>query len=138
MLPLVVRAGGGSVRDSLSILDQLIAGSDAGGIDYERAVALLGYTDAACSTTWSTRFARDGASAFRVVDRVIEAGHEPRRFIEDLLERLRDLIVLAASGESARAALRDLPSDQLERMRAQAAALGPAELSRSADLSTPR
>lgn len=135
VLPLVVRAGGGSVRDSLSVLDQLIAGADEGGLDYERAVALLGYTHAALlDDVVGAISTRDGASAFRVVDRVISSGHEPRRFIEDLLERLRDLIVIAASGESARAALRDLPSDQLERMRAQAAALGPAELSRSADL----
>ncbi len=135
VLPLVVRAGGGSVRDSLSVLDQLIAGADEGGLDYERAVALLGYTHAALlDDVVGAISTRDGASAFRVVDRVISSGHEPRRFIEDLLERLRDLIVIAASGESARAALRDLPSDQLERMRAQAAALGAAELSRSADL----
>ncbi len=135
VLPLVVRAGGGSVRDSLSVLDQLIAGADEGGLDYERSVALLGYTHAALlDDVVGAISTRDGASAFRVVDRVISSGHEPRRFIEDLLERLRDLIVIAASGESARAALRDLPSDQLERMRAQAAALGPAELSRSADL----
>ena len=135
VLPLVVRAGGGSVRDSLSVLDQLIAGADEGGLDYERSVALLGYTHAALlDDVVGAISTRDGSSAFRVVDRVISSGHEPRRFIEDLLERLRDLIVIAASGESARAALRDLPSDQLERMRAQAAALGPAELSRSADL----
>ena len=135
VLPLVVRAGGGSVRDSLSVLDQLIAGADAGGLDYESSVALLGYTHAALlDDVVGAISTRDGASAFRVVDRVISSGHEPRRFIEDLLERLRDLIVIAASGESARAALRDLPADQLDRMRAQAGALGSAELSRSADL----
>lgn len=135
VLPLVVRAGGGSVRDSLSVLDQLVAGADAGGIDYERAVALLGYTHAALlDDVVDAVAARDGASAFRVVERVIASGHEPRRFVEDLLERLRDLIVIAAAGESAQAVLRDLPSDQLERMRSQASVLGPAELSRSADL----
>ena len=135
VLPLVVRAGGGSVRDSLSVLDQLIAGADADGLDYESSVALLGYTHAALlDDVVGAISTRDGASAFRVVDRVISSGHEPRRFIEDLLERLRDLIVIAASGESARAALRDLPADQLDRMRAQAGALGAAELSRSADL----
>ncbi|MDO8121879.1 DNA polymerase III subunit gamma and tau [Isoptericola sp. b490] len=135
VLPLVVRAGGGSVRDSLSVLDQLIAGADEGGLDYERSVALLGYTHAALlDDVVDAISARDGASAFRVVDRVISSGHEPRRFIEDLLERLRDLIVIAASGEAARAALRDLPADQLDRMRVQAGSLGPAELSRSADL----
>jgi DNA polymerase-3 subunit gamma/tau len=135
VLPLVVRAGGGSVRDSLSVLDQLVAGAGRGGLDYESAVALLGYTHSALlDDVVGAIGARDGASAFRVVDRVVSSGHEPRRFVEDLLERLRDLIVIAASGESARAALRDLPADQLERMRVQAATLGPAELSRSADL----
>ncbi|WP_199423263.1 DNA polymerase III subunit gamma and tau [Actinotalea solisilvae] len=135
VLPLVVRAGGGSVRDSLSVLDQLVAGADEGGIDYERAVALLGYTHAALlDDVVDAVAARDGASAFRVVERVIASGHEPRRFVEDLLERLRDLIVIAAAGESAQAVLRDLPADQLERMRSQASVLGPAELSRSADL----
>ncbi|MCL3859588.1 DNA polymerase III subunit gamma and tau [Actinotalea sp. K2] len=135
VLPLVVRAGGGSVRDSLSVLDQLVAGSGEAGIDYERAVALLGYTHATLlDDTVDAIAARDGASAFRVVDRVVSSGHEPRRFVEDLLERLRDLIVIAASGDAAQAVLRDLPADQLERMRAQATALGAAELSRSADL----
>ena len=135
VLPLVVRAGGGSVRDSLSVLDQLIAGSDAEGLDYERAVALLGYTHAALlDDTVDAIAARDGASAFRVVDRVISSGHEPRRFVEDVLERLRDLIVIAASGDAAQAVLRDLPADQLERMRVQARTLGMAELSRAADL----
>ncbi|MHA3948690.1 DNA polymerase III subunit gamma and tau [Cellulomonas bogoriensis] len=135
VLPLVVRAGGGSVRDSLSVLDQLVAGADDSGLDYERAVALLGYTHAALlDDVVEAIAARDGASAFRVVERVVVTGHEPRRFVEDLLERLRDLIVIAASGPAAQAVLRDLPADQLERMRAQAATLGPAELSRSADL----
>jgi DNA polymerase-3 subunit gamma/tau len=135
VLPLVVRAGGGSVRDSLSVLDQLVAGADERGIDYERAVALLGYTHAALlDDVVEAIAARDGASAFRVVERVVSSGHEPRRFVEDLLERLRDLIVIAASGEAAQAVLRDLPADQLERMRAQAAGLGGSELSRSADL----
>jgi len=135
VLPLVVRAGGGSVRDSLSVLDQLVAGAGAGGIDYERAVALLGYTHAALlDDTVDALAARDGASAFRVVDRVVSSGHEPRRFVEDVLERLRDLIVIAASGDAAQAVLRDLPADQLERMRVQASVLGASELSRSADL----
>ncbi|WP_372594107.1 DNA polymerase III subunit gamma and tau [Actinotalea sp.] len=135
VLPLVVRAGGGSVRDSLSVLDQLVAGADATGLDYERAVALLGYTHAALlDDIVDAISSRDGASAFRVVDRVISSGHEPRRFVEDVLERLRDLIVIAASGEAAQAVLRDLPADQLERMRVQARTLGPAELSRAADL----
>ncbi|EYR62001.1 DNA polymerase III subunit gamma/tau, partial [Actinotalea ferrariae CF5-4] len=135
VLPLVVRAGGGSVRDSMSVLDQLVAGADERGLDYERAVALLGFTHATLLDDAVDAIAvRDGASAFRVVDRVISSGHEPRRFVEDLLERLRDLIVIAASGEAARAVLRDVPADQLDRMAGQAATLGPAELSRSADL----
>ncbi len=135
VLPLVVRAGAGSVRDSLSVLDQLVAGADEAGIDYERAVALLGYTHAALlDDVVSAISAHDGGSAFRVVDRVISTGHEPRRFVEDLLERLRDLIVIAASGQAAEAALRDVPADQFALMRAQADHLGAAELSRAADL----
>ncbi|WP_239073708.1 DNA polymerase III subunit gamma and tau, partial [Cellulomonas denverensis] len=135
VLPLVVRAGGGSVRDSLSVLDQLIAGSGPDGLVYEDAVALLGYTHASLLDDLVEAIAaRDGASAFRVVERVISTGHEPRRFVEDLLERLRDLIVLQASGEAADAVLRDIPGDQLARMRTQAQHLGASELSRSADL----
>src|SRR6478752_2011267 len=135
VLPLVVRAGGGSVRDTLSVLDQLIAGSGGGELAYEGAAALLGYTQASLlDDLVEAVAARDGASAFRVVERVISTGHEPRRFVEDLLERLRDLIVIAASGDAADAALRDVPSDQLDRMRLQARHLGPSELSRSADL----
>jgi len=135
VLPLVVRAGGGSVRDSLSVLDQLVAGATDAGIDYEDAVALLGFTHATLlDDAVEAIAARDGASAFRVVDRVISTGHEPRRFVEDLLERLRDLIVIAASGEAAAAVLGTLPADQVERMRAQASTLGAHELSRSADL----
>lgn len=135
VLSLVVRAGSGSVRDTLSVLDQLIAGAGPDGLDYEGAVALLGYTHTSLlDDLVDAVSARDGGAAFRVVERVITTGHEPRRFVEDLLERLRDLIVIAASGEAAGAVLRDLPPDQLERMRAQAAHLGASELSRSADL----
>lgn len=135
VLPLVVRAGAGSVRDSLSVLDQLIAGSGESGLDYEQAVALLGYTHASLlDDLVEAVAANDGGSAFRVVERVISTGHEPRRFVEDLLERLRDLIVISASGDAATTALRDVPEDQLERMRAQAGHLGTTELSRSADL----
>ncbi|BDO40850.1 DNA polymerase III subunit gamma and tau [Cellulomonas sp. NTE-D12] len=135
VLPLVVRAGAGSVRDSLSVLDQLIAGAGESGLEYESAVALLGYTPASLLDDLVEAIAaRDGATAFSVVERVVATGHEPRRFVEDLLERLRDLIVLAAAGDAAGAALGMIPSDQLDRMRAQAAHLGAAELSRSADL----
>lgn len=134
VLPLVVRAGGGSVRDTLSVLDQLIAGAD-GAIEYEGAAALLGYTQSSLlDDVVEAIAARDGAAAFRVVERVISTGHEPRRFVEDLLERLRDLIVIAASGDAAEAALHGLPADQLTAMRQQASHLGASELSRSADL----
>src|SRR5699024_7359179 len=135
VLPLVVRAGGGSVRDSLSVLDQLIAGTDDGTLGYERAVALLGFTHGTLlDDTVDALAARDGASLFRVVDRVIESGHAPRRFVEDLLERLRDLIVVRAAGEHAGSVLRAVPGDQLERMKTQASHLPAAALSRAADL----
>src|SRR4051794_26958422 len=135
VLPLVVRAGAGSVRDSLSVLDQLIAGSSDEGITYERAVGLLGYTDAALLDSVVEAFAAgDGATVFTVVDRVIESGHEPRRFVEDLLERLRDLVVLSAVPDGAASILRGVPEDQLDRMRQQAAHFGPAALSRAADV----
>jgi DNA polymerase-3 subunit gamma/tau len=135
VVPLVTRAGGGSVRDSLSVLDQLIAGAEGGALEYARAVALLGFTHATLlDDVVDALAARDGASIFRIVDHVIATGHEPRRFVEDVLERLRDLIVIAVSGDEAQAVLRDQPADQLERMRTQAQNLGVAELSRAADL----
>jgi len=135
VIPLVTRAGGGSVRDSLSVLDQLIAGATGGTLEYDVAVGLLGFTHATLlDDVVDALAARDGASLFRVVDQVVASGHEPRRFVEDVLERLRDLIVLAVSGDAAEAALRGLPADQLERMQAQASHLGASELSRAADL----
>lgn len=135
VLPLVVRAGGGSVRDSLSVLDQLMAGSGDGGVTYERAISLLGFTDATLlDDAVDAVAASDGASLFSVVARVIETGHEPRRFVEDLLERLRDLVVLAASGAAGERALGELPEDQAERMRDQARRLGLGRGSRAADL----
>lgn len=135
VLPLVVRAGGGSVRDSLSVLDQLIAGAQDGEVSYERAVALLGYTHATLlDDVVDSLAARDGASLFRVVDRVIDSGHDPRRFAEDLLERIRDLVVIAVSGEHAVSVLRSLSKDQFERMQVQSQQLGPAELTRAGDL----
>ncbi|MGW2093719.1 DNA polymerase III subunit gamma and tau [Promicromonospora sukumoe] len=135
VLPLVTRAGGGSVRDSLSVMDQLIAGATGGVVDYDLAVGLLGFTHATLlDDVVDALAARDGGSIFRVVDQIIATGHEPRRFVEDVLERLRDLIVIAVSGDAAEAVLRGIPTDQLERMRAQAARLGVAELSRAADL----
>lgn len=135
VLPLVVRAGGGSVRDTLSLLDQLIAGSENASVGYERAVALLGYTHAALLDETVTALGeRDAAAAFRAVDRVIQTGQDPRRFVEDLLERLRDLIVVAATADGAAAVLRGVPDAQLQVLRAQAALFGTAELSRSADV----
>ncbi|MGW8568093.1 DNA polymerase III subunit gamma and tau [Isoptericola sp. NPDC055881] len=135
VVPLVTRAGGGSVRDSLSVLDQLIAGATGGTVEYDTAVGLLGFTHATLlDDVIDALAASDGASIFRVVDQVISTGHEPRRFVEDVLERLRDLIVIGVSGDAAEAVLRGLPADQLERMRTQAGRLGVAELSRAADL----
>lgn len=136
VLPLVVRAGGGSPRDTLSLLDQLMAGSEGSAIDYERAVALLGYTHAALlDDVIDAISARDAAGAFAAVDRVIQTGQDPRRFVEDLLERLRDLIVVAATSvEGASAVLRGVPQDELDRMGVQAMKFGAAELSRAADI----
>ncbi|MFT4229262.1 MAG: DNA polymerase III subunit gamma and tau, partial [Microbacterium sp.] len=135
VLPLVVRAGGGSPRDTLSLLDQLIAGSDNATVRYERAVSLLGYTHAELLDEVVDAFAAgDAATAFSAVDRVVQTGQDPRRFVDDLLERLRDLIVIAATGRGAAAVLRGVPDDELERMSHQATAFGAARLSRTADL----
>lgn len=134
VLPLVVRAGGGSVRDTLSVLDQLIGGSD-GKVDYEQAIGLLGFTDISLLDQCVDAIAaRDGAACFEVLQRVVSSGHDPRRFVEDLLQRLRDLLILAVAGDQAQAALGSLPVDQLERMQVQARALGAGQLSRCADM----
>jgi DNA polymerase-3 subunit gamma/tau len=134
-LPLVVRAGAGSARDALSVLDQLLAGSDAAGITYSAAVALLGYTDASLLDETVDAFAAgDGAAVFRMVDQVINAGNDPRRFAADLLDRFRDLIVLGAVGDADRSGLLDGPADQLDRMRGQVAKFGTAELTRAAEV----
>ncbi|MEN2739522.1 DNA polymerase III subunit gamma and tau [Microbacterium sp. X-17] len=136
VLPLVVRAGGGSPRDTLSLLDQLMAGSEGSSIEYERAVALLGYTHATLlDEVIDAIAARDAAGAFAAVDRVIQTGQDPRRFVDDLLERLRDLIVVAATSvDGAAAVLRGVPQDELDRMGVQAMKFGAAELSRAADI----
>jgi DNA polymerase-3 subunit gamma/tau len=135
VLPLVVRAGAGSVRDSLSILDQLMAGSDESGLRYERAVALLGFTDASLLDEIVDGFASsDGAAVFRVVNRVIEGGHEPRRFVADMLDRFRDLIVLAAVPDAAEIGLLDLAPDRAELMAGQAGRFGQAGLTRAAEI----
>ncbi|WP_432111060.1 DNA polymerase III subunit gamma and tau [Streptomyces sp. YPW6] len=135
VLPLVVRAGAGSVRDSMSVMDQLLAGAGDDGVTYAMATALLGYTDGSLLDSIVDAFAAgDGAAAFEVVDRVIEGGNDPRRFVADLLERLRDLVILAAVPDAGDKGLIDAPADVVERMQAQASVFGAAELSRAADL----
>ena len=135
VLTLVMRAGGGSVRDTLSVLDQLMAGAIDGQVTYQTAVALLGYTNSALLDESVDALAGgDGAAAFRVVERMVESGHDPRRFVEDLLQRLRDLLIIAVAGDGARDVLADTPHDQFERMQRQAQNWGPHGLSRAADL----
>ncbi|MFD9000786.1 DNA polymerase III subunit gamma and tau [Streptomyces sp. NPDC059582] len=135
VLPLVVRSGAGSVRDSMSVMDQLLAGAGADGVTYAMATSLLGYTEGSLLDSVVEAFATgDGAAAFEVVDRVIEGGNDPRRFVADLLERLRDLVILAAVPDAAEKGLIDAPVDVVERMQAQAGTFGAAELSRAADL----
>ena len=130
VLQLVIRAGGGSVRDSLSILDQLMAGaSSQNGIEYDRAVALLGYTHAQLlDEVIEALGAKDAPTLFGTVSRVVATGQDPRRFVEDLLERLRDLIVVKAVPQAAGQILQGVPQDQLERLAQQAQALGEREL----------
>ncbi|MGP9502732.1 DNA polymerase III subunit gamma and tau [Specibacter sp. AOP5-B1-6] len=135
VLSLVVRAGGGSVRDSLSVLDQLMAGAGASGLDYDLAIDLLGYTHASLlDDVVEALAATDSATVFKSVDKVVQTGHDPRRFVEDLLERFRDLIIVQAMPESAHAILRGTPDELIARMQTQAAQLGAAELSRAADV----
>jgi DNA polymerase III subunit gamma/tau len=135
VVQVVVRAGAGSARDALSILDQLLAGSDESGLTYERAVSLLGYTDESLLDDVAEAFATgDGAAVFRAVNRVIEGGHDPRRFATDLLDRFRDLIVLAAVPDAGQTGLLDVPADRLDRMREQAASFDQAQLARAAEI----
>ena len=135
VIPLVVRASGGSVRDALSVLGQLLAGAGKDGVTYEVATALLGYTDGALlDEAVDALAARDGATLFNTVNRVVESGHDPRRFTQDFLERLRDLIIVGASKDSAAQILHEYPEDQLERMKNQASLIGAATLIRSADI----
>ena len=136
VIPLVVRASGGSVRDALSVLGQLLAGAGPDGVSYEIAIQLLGFTDGALlDDAVNALAARDGATLFKTVDRVIESGHDPRRFTSDLLERLRDLMIVdALAATHANSILREIPEDQLERMVTQAKNLGAATLSRAADI----
>ena len=135
VLPLVVRAGTGSVRDTLSVLDQLIAGAQEGQVSYELAVSLLGFTpEALLDDVIDAVAADDTPTVFRVVDRVVQSGQDPRRFVEDLLDRFRDLVIARALPEEAGAILHGMPEDQVRRLSAQAAQLSRAELSRLADV----
>jgi DNA polymerase-3 subunit gamma/tau len=136
VIPLVVRASGGSVRDALSVLGQLLAGAGKDGVSYEIAIQLLGFTDGALlDDAIDAIAAHDGATLFKTIDRVIESGHDPRRFTSDMLERIRDLMIVDALKDStANSILRDMPDDQMERMRNQANRIGAANLSRAADI----
>jgi DNA polymerase III subunit gamma/tau len=134
-LPLIVRAGGGSARDSLSVLDQLLGGAGAEGVTHLLATGLLGYTpDSLLDDVVDAFAAGDGAAVFEVIDRVIETGQDPRRFAEDLLRRLRDLVIVAAVPDAPATGLIDVSVDQGERLVAQSARFGGAELSRAADI----
>ncbi len=134
VLPLVVRASGGSVRDSLSLLDQLIAGSDSKEIGYDRAVALLGFTHDQLMSEVIDAFAEiDAAKAFAAVDKVIQSGQDARRFLEDLLERLRDLMLVTSLGEGARAILRGLGPEQFDLLAVQANRFGLPQLTAAAE-----
>jgi DNA polymerase-3 subunit gamma/tau len=136
VIPLVVRASGGSVRDALSVLGQLLAGAGKDGVSYEIAIQLLGFTDGALlDDAIDAIAAHDGATLFKTIDRVIESGHDPRRFTSDMLERIRDLMIVDALKDStSNSILRDMPDDQMERMRNQAKRIGTANLSRAADI----
>ncbi len=135
VLPIVIRAGAGSVRDAMSVLDQLVAGSDESGLRYDRAIALLGYTDDRLLDEVVEAFAADdGAAVFHAIDHVVEAGHDPRRFAADLLDRLRDLIVISAVPDATATGLIDAPADRAEEMAKQAAAFGRARLTRAAEI----
>ncbi len=135
VIPLVVRASGGSVRDALSVLGQLLAGASKDGVTYEIAVALLGYTDGALlDEAIDALAAQDSSSLFNTVDRVVESGQDPKRFAQDLLERLRDLIIVGAVDDNNSQVLKELPADQIDRIRTQAKLIGIANLIRAADL----
>ena len=135
VLSLVVRSGGGSVRDSLSLLDQLIAGSEDGKVEYDRAAALLGYTHATLLDEVVDSFAaHDAAAVFESVDKVIQSGQDPLRFVEDLLEYLRDLIVVLSVGDDARSVLRGTSQTELDKMQLQASRFGMAELTHAANI----
>ena len=135
VLALVVRAGGGSVRDSLSLLDQLIAGSEGGTVTYDLAVALLGYTHSQLLNEVVDAFVtRDGAAVFEAVDKVIQTGQDPRRFVEDLLEHMRNLIVVVSANDSAKSVLHGIADDEIEKMASQAYKFGMNDLTHAASI----
>jgi DNA polymerase III subunit gamma/tau len=135
VLPMVVRAGAGSVRDSLSVLDQLLGGADESGVSYRQAAALLGYTPDSLLDEFVDAFAAgDAGGVFACVDKVIEVGQDPRRFAEDLLRRLRDLVIVAAVPDALPSGLVDVAPDQAERLTSQSASLGAGELTRAAEV----
>lgn len=134
-LPLVIRAGAGSVRDSLSVLDQLIGGADADGVTYKLAVQLLGFTpDSLLDACVDGFAAHDSRAVFETIEKVIETGQDPKRFAEDLLRRLRDLVILSAVPNAVASGLIEAAEDQGERLQTQAAGIGAAELTRAADI----
>ena len=134
-LPLVVRAGGGSVRDSLSVLDQLLGGAGPEGVSHDQAAALLGFTpDALLDEIVDAFAAGDAAGVFRSIDKIIEIGQDPRRFAEDLLRRLRDLVILAAVPQAAENGMLEVSSDQAQRLATQVAGMGAGELTRAAEV----
>ena len=137
VIPLVVRSSGGSVRDALSVLGQLLAGAGSDGVTYDIAIQLLGFTDGALlDEAIDALAARDSTTIFNTIDKVIESGLDPRRFTQDFLERLRDLIIVGAVKENVSHVLRDFPDDQLDRMRTQANLIGAATLIRAADITS--
>jgi DNA polymerase III subunit gamma/tau len=135
VLPLVVRSGAGSVRDSLSVLDQLLGGAEDSGVSYRHAASLLGYTpDSLLDELVDAFAAGDAGGVFTSLDKVIEVGQDPRRFAEDLLRRLRDLVLVAAVPDALTSGLVEVAPDQTERLASHAAALGPGELTRAAEV----
>lgn len=135
VLSLVIRAGGGSVRDTLSVLDQLLAGATQEGVSYDLAVNLLGFTpENLLDDVVNALAAEDSPTVFRVVDQVVQSGQDPERFVQDLLERFRDVVIVRAAPEQAAGILHGMPEDQLRRLGAQAQQLGAAEVSRAADI----
>ena len=135
VLPLVVRAGAGSVRDSLSVLDQLLGAAGENGVEYQTAAALLGYTPETLLDEIVDAFAAgDGKGVFATIDKVIEVGQDPRRFAEDLLRRLRDLVIVAAVPDAVSSGLIDVAGDQADRLALQASAMGAGELTRAAEV----